>query len=272
MLRLWNLCLLLSLSMPLSCHVKAFTGESVEETQQPDSDTAVRRGSPVFGPENVDFLGLPLSWPFSSSEQSDRQGVIGEYADFQESTETSFAYHDEKGLIISRPTDSAAEGSTKPNQPNQELHTLVYQPAETRNGAVLQSAQTVGNRPSFPTSRNETTFEPQLPFLLSDSLPSDQDSTSILSVGRAPSPEHPTPPVISGSLGRTTGPSVITQGKTQEETVRVKEPRDGLFDVTDHLHTGAVSMVEETGKSPSFIEIECIHHLLNLTLLSPFCK
>lgn len=261
--------------MPLSCHVKAFTGESVEETQQPVSDTAVQRGSPMFGPENVDFLGLPLSWSFSSSEQSDRQGVIGEYADFQESTETPFAYRDEKGLIISRPTDSAAEvgtskGSTKPNQPNQELHTLVNQPAETRNGSVLQSAQTVGNRPSFPTSRNETTFEPQLPFLLPDSLPSDQDSTLILSVGREPSPEHPTPPVITGSLGGNTGPSVITQGKTQEETVRVKEPRDGLFDVTDNLHTGAVSMVEETGKSPSFIEIECIHHLLNLTLTSPF--
>lgn len=227
----------------------------MEETQQSDSDTAVRHGSPMFGPENVDFLGLPLSWPFSSSEQSDRQGVIGEYADFQESTETSFAYHDEKGLIISRPTDSAAEvgtskGSTKPNQPNQELHTLVYQPAKTRNGSVLQSAQAVGNRPSFPTSRNETTFEPQLPFLLSDSLSSDQDSTSIPSVGREPGPEHPTPSVITGSLGQTTGASVFTQGKTQEETVQVKEPRDGLFDVTDNLHT--VSMAEETGKSPSF--------------------
>lgn len=257
MLRLWNLCLLLSLSMPLSCHVKAFTGETMEETQQPDSDTAVRRGNPMFGPENGDFLGLPLSWPFSSSEQSDRQGVIGEYADFQESTETSFAYADEKGLIISGPTDSvtevgASKGSTKPNQPNQEQHKLVYQPAEIRNGSVLQSAQAVGNRPSFPTSRNETTFEPQLPFLLSDSLPSDQESTSILSVGHEPSPEHATPPVITGSLGRTTGPSVITQGKTQGEIVPVKEPRDGLFNVTDNLHTGAVSMVEETGKSPSF--------------------
>lgn len=254
MLCLWNL--LLSLSLPLSFHVVAYTGESVKETQASDSDTAVQRGSPMFGTENVDFLGLPLTWPLSSSEQSDRQGVIGEYADLQESTETPPVYPDEKGLIISRHTDSAAEdasskGSTKP-QHTQEQHTLMYQPAETKSGSLSQSTQTRDNRPTFPASQNETALERQLPFLLSGSLPPDQDSTSPLSAGPGPSPEHPTPPVATGSLGWTTGPSIITQGKIQEGTVRVKETGDGLFDITDILHKGAVSMVEDTGKSPSF--------------------
>ncbi|KAM9352381.1 proline-rich transmembrane protein 4 [Symphorus nematophorus] len=113
MLCLWNLYLLLPLSLPLSLHVKAFTGAGVKETRQLDTDTAVQRlaqkphgSDPIFGAENVDFL--PLG--FSSSEESDNQGVIGEYTDFQEST-------DERGLIISRPTDSATEANQDSTSP-----------------------------------------------------------------------------------------------------------------------------------------------------------
>ncbi|XP_039988181.1 proline-rich transmembrane protein 4 [Xiphias gladius] len=168
MLSLWNLYLLLPLSLPLSPHVIAITGENVKETQQLDTDRAVQHltqpsqrlhGSglatvdPMFGPENVDFLGLPLSWALSSSEESDRQGVIGEYTDLQESTETPFLYPNENGLVISSPTESATEDATSKE-----------------------------NRP-------------------------DQDSTSPLSGGPGSSPEHTTPPVTTGSWGWTIGPS-----------------------------------------------------------------
>ncbi|XP_040894800.1 proline-rich transmembrane protein 4 [Toxotes jaculatrix] len=268
---LWNLYLLFPLSLPLSFHVIASTGENVKETQQLDTDTAVQHltqpsqrphrseialVNPIFGPENVDFLGLSLSWPLSSSEESDRQGVIGEYTDLQESTETSLLYPHEKGLFISRPTESATEDATYeestqpkksssgavPPQPKQE-QTFKYQPAETSTGSVLHSTQTEKKQLTFPALQNETT-DSHLPFLMSGSLPSDrpdQDSTSPLSAGPEPSLEYTTPPVATGIWGWTTDPSVTTQGKTQEETVPVK------VNVTDHaLHRGAVSM--ETGK------------------------
>lgn len=284
MLSLWNLYLLLPLSLPLSLHVIAVTGENVKGTQQPDTDTAVQRlahpsqrprgsglatGNPMFGTEDVDFLGLPLSWPSSSSEESDRQGVIGEYTDLQESTETSLLYPNEKELIVSGPTDGATEEATSkestqpirsssggvPPQPTQG-QALKNQPAETSAGSLLRSTQTGKNQPTFPASQNETT-DSQLPFLLSGSLPSDQDSTSLLSAGPGPSPERPTPPpAATGSSGWTTGPSVITQGKTLGGTVPVKGTRDGLIDITARiLHRGAVGMEADKGKSPSLNEM-----------------
>ncbi|XP_031149200.1 proline-rich transmembrane protein 4 [Sander lucioperca] len=265
MLSLWNLYLLLPLSLPLSLHVIAFTGENVKETQQPVTDTAVQRlkqppqrphgsdlapGNPVFGTENVDLMGLPVSWPLSSSEELDRQGVIGEYIDLQESTETSLLNPNEKGLIISRPVDTEDAISKEsaqtirssggvPTQPTQE-QTLKYQPSETSTGSILHSTQTGENQPTFSASQNETT-DSQLPFLLSGSFPSGQDSTSHLSAGPGPSPERTTPPVAS--WGWTTAPSVITQGETQEGTVPVKETENGLFDIMGRiLHRGAVSI------------------------------
>lgn len=233
MLWLWNLYLRLFLSLPLSLPVIAFTGESVKKTQQPNYETALQRGGPMFETENVDFLSLPLTWPLPASVRSDRQGVIGEYADFQENTEAPLVYHDEEGSIPSRPTDSAAEHGTSNRssqlQPAWEQHTIRYLPAETRNGSLLQSTQTRQNQ---------------------------QDFTSSLSAGPEPGPGHPSPPVTTGSWGWTTGPSVITQGKTQEGTVQVKETGDEPLDVKDNiLQTGVVRMVEDSGKCSSFNEI-----------------
>ncbi|XP_035521400.1 proline-rich transmembrane protein 4-like [Morone saxatilis] len=264
MLSLWNLYLLLPLSLPLSRHVIAFAGENVKETQQPDIDTAVQHAmqpsqrphgsglapaSPMFRTENVDFL--PLRWNLPSSEESDSQGVIGEYTDLQESTDTSLLYPNEKGLIISRPTDSATEDATSKKSPQavrsssrgvpptQEQQTVKYQPAETNTGSLLHSTQTGENKPSFPALQNETTNS-QSPFLLSGSLPSLSHSAE-----PGPSPKPPTPPVPTSSPGWTSGPSVITQGKTQEGTVPVKDYGVGLIDITDPiLHRGAVSTEE----------------------------
>ncbi|KAK9516780.1 hypothetical protein VZT92_024691 [Zoarces viviparus] len=263
---LWNLYLLLPLSMPLSLHVIAFAGENVKDAPQPDTNTAVRRltqppqrphgsglapGNPMFGSENVDFPGLPVSWPLSSSEDSDRQGVIGEYVDLQESTETSRLYPNEKELIISRPSDTEDETSKENTQPPRsssegappqatQEQTLKYQPAETNTRSILHSTQTGENQTTFPASQKETT-DGQFPYLRAGSLPSVPDSTSPLSAGPGPSPEWPTPPVAI--WGRTPGPSVVMQEGTQEGTVPVKEAGDGLIDITgDILHRGDVSM------------------------------
>ncbi|XP_074489314.1 proline-rich transmembrane protein 4 [Sebastes fasciatus] len=248
MLSLWILYLLLPLSSPLSLHVKAFAGENVKET---DTDTASPRltqppqrprrsglapGNPTFGTENGD---LPVSWPLSSSsEELDRQGVIGEYVDVQESTETSLLYPGEKGLIISGPTDTEDATQTMrsssggvPPQPSQE-QTLKYQPAETGIGSILHPTESGENQ------KNETT-DSQLPFLLSGPLPSDQDPTSPPSAGSGP--DGPTLPVAS--WGQTRNLSAITQGETQQGTFPVKEAGDGLIDIRGRiLHRGAVSM------------------------------
>ncbi|XP_034391577.1 proline-rich transmembrane protein 4 [Cyclopterus lumpus] len=259
---LWNLYLLLLLSLPLSLHVIAFTGENVMDAQQPDTDTAVRRltqpsqrprasglapGNPIFGTENVDFPGLPESWPQLSSEESDI-GVIGEYIDLQESTETSRLYPNEKGLVISRPSDTEDETSKESTQPTRsssggalprptQEQTVKYQPADTNTQSILHSTQTGENLPTFSASQNETT-DGQLPSLLSGS--SVPDFTS-MSARPEPSPERPTPPVAA--WGWTTSPYVATQKETQEGTVPVKETGVGLIDIMgDILHRGFVSM------------------------------
>uniref|UniRef100_A0A3B5B884 Proline-rich transmembrane protein 4-like n=1 Tax=Stegastes partitus TaxID=144197 RepID=A0A3B5B884_9TELE len=177
----------------------------------------------MIGPDNADFLGLPL--PLSSSEEADNQGVIGEYSDVQEGTETSLLYPDEKGPIISRPTGSATEDTTSKERiqvtrslsvsvlfnPTQE-QTVEYQSAESNTASMLQPTQTGETQPTFPALQNEMN-ESQLPFLLSGSLPShtpEQNSTSLLPAG--PGPEHPTPPLATDSWGWTTGISVSTRG------------------------------------------------------------
>lgn len=253
---LWNLYLLLSVSLPLS----AFPGEGDEETRRPDSETAAQRGSPAFGLENVDFPGLPLSWPSSSSEQFDRQGVIGEYADLQESTETTAVYLDEKGLIISGPADSAAEDTTNAESltTTSEQHTLDNESAETKNGSFLQSAQTGETQSASPTVQNEMVQQNQPHFPLSASP--DQDFTSPLPTTPGPSPEQPTALVVTGNLGWTTNP-LNPQGKMQDGTALVKEAGDGVSDSAESLHTGAVDDTGESHTQPSGCSLEIIKGL-----------
>lgn len=256
MLSLWNLYVLLVL------RVLALTGENTHERQQLDTDIAVQHiiphGSglasvnPIFGPENVDFLSLPLSWSPSSSEESDRQGVIGEYTDLQEGTETTLLYP-----LISSPTESATEDVTSKRrtqllrasttavspQPTQEK-IFKYQSAET--STVQHSTQTGENQPFFAVSQDETTVVNPLPFFLSGPRPSDrsdQDSTSPFSVESWPSPEHTTP--ATGGWEWTTGPLVTRQGETQGGTVKETENE-------------AVTIKSEKGKHPCLIKIKTI--------------
>ncbi|XP_059192046.1 proline-rich transmembrane protein 4 [Centropristis striata] len=232
MLSMWNLYLLLPLSLPFSLHVIAFPEGNVKETQESDADKAVQRliqppqrphgsglalGNPMLGTENGDFLALPVSWPLSSSEESDRQGVIGEYIDLLESTEMS---------LLAQPISSSSG----------RVQTLKYQPTKKNTGSIFYSTQAGENQPPFPVSQNETT-DSKLPFLLSGSPSSDQDSTSLLSAGPGPNPDHPTPPVVH--LGWTAAPPVITQGETGEG-----------INITGHiLHNGADSIGAVKGDS-----------------------
>lgn len=241
----WNLYLLLSVSLPLS----AFTREGDEETRRPDFETAAQRGSPAFGLENVDFAGLPLSWPSSSSEQFDRQGVIGEYADLQESTETTAVYLDEKGVIISGPADSAVEDATMAESltATSEQHAF-NESAESKNGSFLQSAQTKETQSASPTVQNEVVQQNQTHFPLSGSLGQDFASPLPLTTS-GPGPEQATALVVTADLGWTPNPSLNSQEKMQEGTASVKEAGDGVSDTAESLHTGAVSKVDDTGES-----------------------
>ncbi|XP_072241795.1 proline-rich transmembrane protein 4 [Leuresthes tenuis] len=257
MVLLWNIYLLLPLSLPLSLHVVALTGGNAKEAQQTDTDRALQfltqplhkpQGSgvgpanPMFGPENVDFPSQALGWPSSSSEDNDRQGVIGEYSYWQESTETSLLYLNEKGPI-SRPQENVTEDTTskesmqtiwpsfgkKTQQPTQE-QTFNYQSTEKNTVSILHPTQT---REREPTLQNEIT-DSHLPFFLSDSPAShkpEKNWTSMLSTGHGANPEHPTPTAGHGNWDRTIGIVVSTQ-----------ENRVGLIDIAGHnLHTETVS-------------------------------
>ncbi|XP_041650615.1 proline-rich transmembrane protein 4 [Cheilinus undulatus] len=250
MLFLWNLYLLF-LPSPLSLHVTAFTGERVQKREQPNTDTAPHHlihsprrprvpGDPVFADGNADFPGHPQSWSLLSSEESDRQGVIGEYTDLLDSTEASHLFPDEKGSITSLLKDRASgDAPTKENiQPINA--TVRYLPAETSTGSVLLSTQNGETQPTFPSSPTETS-NGHLPSLLSGSLPSKQNLTLPTAAGSEPSPERTTPQVATGIWEWTISPSVVTAGPTQEGTAPLSEAEAGLSGVTDYnLQKGAV--------------------------------
>lgn len=256
MLCLWNLYLLLPLSLPLSLHGTAKTQENVKETPQGDTDTSVQHlAQPSQRPNQPNLtprvpLFVPKNMDFSSSEELDRQGVIGEYVDTQESSETSLLYLNQNVLMISGPTQSATDvpaskGSSRitesssgfPSQPSQE-QTLLYKAADS---SILDTKGSIFH-PQTESRQNETT-DSQLP---------DLETTVGLSAGSEPSPERPTPPLTAGSRGGTTG-SISTQGQMREGTILMRDTGDGLNDVTDCiLHQEGVSIEGDKGRSHSF--------------------
>ncbi|XP_020508579.2 proline-rich transmembrane protein 4 [Labrus bergylta] len=246
MLSLWHLYLLLSLPSPhLTLHVIAFPQGIASEAERLDTDTAglglarspqrphghdSTPGDLAIGNENVDVLGRPLSWS-SSSEEFDRQGVIGEYTDVQDSTEPSYLYPDEKERVRSTPTESATEEAALRERTKPIRSSLKFLPAETSTESGIRS---------FASSQKEESIR-QLHFLLFGSFPSDYDFTSAPAVGPGPSPEPSTPQVATGIQGWITHPSDVTAGQTKEGTVSLKEAGAGLINVTEQtLQKGAV--------------------------------
>lgn len=218
----WNLCLVLSISLPLSCDVLAHAGEGDEETQ---------RGGPKSGPETVHFRGSPLRWSLSSSEQLDRQGVIGEYDGSQESTETTVSNLDGQALDPSRPTGGSTEGAADDGglATTLEQRVLSYEPADFGPASFLPSARTseddsASAAPHFETDRRS---QQRLP-----------PAGSLGQVFSGDSREATTPAVAAGPVERTTEPSLNSQ---RQDTL------GGTEDTGESSPTEAASQLEDTG-------------------------
>lgn len=222
MFDLWNLCFVLSIALPLSADFLVLAKEGDEDVQP---------GSPKSGPDTVDLRSLPLSWPLSSSELLDSQGVIGEYDGLLESTETTVFSRDDKELIPSQPTSSSAEEATDDGRLTTapEQHMLSYESTDFKSGSFLLSARTSKNQSASPAPHFEMDFHNQQHFPLSGS--SDQVFTG----GR----REQTTTVTSGHLGRTTEPPLNSLGQdTLGQTT----------DTVETFHTGAVSKLEDSGE------------------------
>lgn len=192
MIHLQNLCLVFFSLILL--HVAIPTEENVTETPQPEP------GGPMTASKNAALSGQTLSWPLSSSEEAHRQGVIGEYADFPDSTEVSFLDPDDKGPIIPRSTQSSAEEPT------------------SKRTTQTQSVQ------ELPTAINLST---QSSNVYQPSLRLDQKTTFSVPLGPAHSSGHPMPTADAGSW--TISPTTGREGKTESGTVTVgKEPGKGF--------------------------------------------
>lgn len=172
-------------------HVAIVTEENVTEGAQPE------QGGPMAATKNVAFQGQPLSWPLSSSEESHRQGVIGEYADLPEGTEVSFLDPDDKGTKVSRPTKTSAEELTQELSSKRRTQTPSVQELST---IVTQSMP------------NRNVHQP--------SLYLDQKTAVSVPPGPDWNTRNPTP-TDSGSW--TTSPFIGTKGRTQSGTVTVEK-------------------------------------------------
>ncbi|XP_047207006.1 proline-rich transmembrane protein 4 [Girardinichthys multiradiatus] len=251
---LWNIYLLFPLSFPLSLHAAAFTEENAKDRQETDNDRAMRfltqpvqkphqsslaQESFMFRSENVEFPSHPLSWPLSSSEDLDRQGVIGEYSDIQEGTETSLLYHYDGGLT-SRPLDILTEDTTlmesaqtsrsssgkAPYNPTKK-QTFNFLSTDESRASTEHPAQIRQNEPTLQNEISDIHFAS--PF--SDSLSSpilNWNSTSSPFIGPNNNPEQQTPSPTINNEGWTKGIPISTQGKQNgtnpiSDTILIRE-------------------------------------------------
>lgn len=254
---LWTIFLLQPSLLSLLLHVVTSTGENAIETQK-DTDreatfltqslykpqgSTTARVKRMSGPENVNFLAQPLSWTIMSSEDTDRQGVLGEYS--EESTETPLSYLDGGGLLSKHTrsvtkdasivqTTWSSSGHVPPN-PIQE-QTFNFLSAESSTVSVL--FQSKENAPTSTTLQKE--LKSHLQFLLPGSLAPhqvDQKSSSLESDDPGLHPEH-------------YSPSAGTNSWTKDVNVSKEEKQNRPDDVTDRsLQRGIVSKETSAGKS-----------------------
>lgn len=219
----WNLCFVLSIALPLSPDVLALARKG---------DEAIQPGSPKSGPDTVDLQSLPLSWPLSSSELLDRQGVIGEYDGSLESTDTTVFSRDGKEFIPSQPTSSSTEEATDDGRLTTTLkqHVLSYESTDFKSGSFLVSGPKSQNQSASPAPLSEMDFHTQQHFPLSAAP--DQVLTG-------ESREQTTLMVAPGHLGQTTDHPLNSQ---RQDTL------GQTTDTGETFHTGAVSTLEDTGE------------------------
>uniref|UniRef100_A0A1A7XG90 Proline-rich transmembrane protein 4 n=1 Tax=Iconisemion striatum TaxID=60296 RepID=A0A1A7XG90_9TELE len=211
---LGNILLLVS---SLSLHAAALTVGHVSETDTTQflAQPAHKARESTNGPENTDFLSQLLSWPSSSSEDTDRQGVLGEYG--EESTET---HPNDRGLVSREDTtlkeiDQTTQ-SSEGNQP-QKLNqgkTFNFPSSEKITVSVLTPTQSKENERAMPTLQNEI-IESQLPFLLHGSFPSykpDQESSPLESAGSGDKSEQRSPSAVGDNWGWAKGLPASTRG------------------------------------------------------------
>ncbi|XP_013867805.1 uncharacterized protein prrt4a, partial [Austrofundulus limnaeus] len=240
-------------------HVTALNGENASETQQADTDrvtpfltqssyephgSSVTQEKPMFGPENVNVQGQPLSWTLMSSEDTDRQGVLGEYS--EESTEAPFSYLDE-GLLskhikteVATSSVQASRSSSGPVPQNPIQEQIRNLSAEIRIVSVLQPTQSEENEPTSIPLQEQVT-ESHLPLLLSGLVPPhkpEQKSSPSESDVPKPNPEG-------------YAPSAGTDGWPKGMSVSKGEKQNGLDDVTDILHRGIISTATDGSRKDS---------------------
>ncbi|XP_054897472.1 uncharacterized protein prrt4a isoform X2 [Poeciliopsis prolifica] len=244
---LWKIYFLFLLSFSLLLHATAFTEENTKETRETDYYQATRfltqpteklrqsslaQDSFMFGPENVDFLNRPLNWPFSSSEDLDRQGVIGEYSDIQ-GIEASPSYPNDERLT-SKPSDMLKKDTTlvEDVQTSESLlgkalqnptkETLHFLSNERSQVSAEHPPQIRENEQTLTTLQNEIS-DIHFPLPFSDSLPSpipDWNSTSSPFIGPDNNPDYQTPSAAKNNEGRTEGiPTFIQKNQTGTNSI-----------------------------------------------------
>uniref|UniRef100_A0A3B3WK81 Proline-rich transmembrane protein 3/4 domain-containing protein n=1 Tax=Poecilia mexicana TaxID=48701 RepID=A0A3B3WK81_9TELE len=215
----------------------------------------------MFGPENVDFLNRPLNWPFSSSEDLDRQGVIGEYSDIQEGTETSpFFPNDER--LTSKPSDILKKDTTLVEgvQTSGSLlgKALQNPTKETLNFLSTERSRVSAEHPP-PIRENEQTLTPlqneisdiHFPLPFSDSLPSptpDWNSTSSPFIGSDNNPDYQTP-----------SPAANNEGWTDGIPMSIQNNQNGTNSTADTISTReTISTEGARGKNQVFSSQESV--------------
>lgn len=201
--------------------------ENITETRKAEPE------GPMTAIKNVTYQPQTWSWPLSS-EESHRQGVIGEYADLPDSEEVSLLDPDDKGQTITRPTQKSAEGPT------------------SKRTTQTQSVQ------ELPTTINQSTREKNVH---QPPLHLDQETNLPVPPGQANRSGHPTPTADTETW--TTSP--FSERKQQSGTVAVDKETGKSFSVTENYrfhHQKKMSVTEDLSSfshashKPSFS-----HHL-----------
>lgn len=274
---MWNIDFFLVFFLTPTLHTLALNGNNARNSSQrgtaelflnPTSHRPYRSNltpdDPNYGP-----VGVPsqsLSWP-SSPEDIDRQGVIGEYTESEEITETSFENHYERRLTW-RPTESPTDNIT----PRVNIETVVFSPEKATQkptpeqklnfwsrkkmtGSILYPTQASQNEIAVTTQQNGRTFS-HLPFF--PSTPWQRKALEInpkSMVGSTTNAGSPSPPawITEVSVSRLGG-------------------HNGLDDGTEQtLHNVTVSTKSTRGKMHLHLLYEIRMLFRYLTFISNFC-